>query len=265
PSDHARPIGLFDSGVGGLTVARHILEELPAERLICIADCLHAPYGTKKKAAVEERCVTLCDYLISKRVKAIVVACNTATAAAISCLRSLYVIPIIGMEPAVKPAVLLTHTGIVGVLATAGTLNSDKFNRLQEEHGRSVQIITQCCPGLVELVEEGNLNGIETRRLATRYLDPLLARGADTIVLGCTHYPFLLPLLREIAGPKVQILDTGIPVSREVRRQLEIRNLQAPLGNQGGLEIFTSGNTESVRNIGSGLLGYSLQVSPLEV
>ncbi len=263
--DHAAPIGLFDSGVGGLTVARHIQAELPAERLLYIADSAYAPYGTKTAAEVEQRAVALAGYLHRRQVKAIVVACNTATAAAITRLRSLFSIPIIGMEPAVKPAVSMTRTGVIGVLATAGTLNSDKFSRLQTEYGCGVQIITQACPGLVELVESGDLDGIETRQLAAEYLGNLIFRGADTIVLGCTHYPFLLPLFREIAGPDVRILDTGIPVSKEVRRQLEIRNLVAQPGKIGGLEILCSGNAELARNTTSKLMGHSLNVSPLEV
>ncbi|MGH8559511.1 MAG: glutamate racemase [Methylococcales bacterium] len=260
----AAPIGLFDSGVGGLTVARHIQRELPSERLLYIADSAYAPYGTKTAAEVEQRAVTLSGYLVGRRVKALVVACNTATAAAITRLRSLYSIPIIGMEPAVKPAVSMTRTGVIGVLATAGTLNSDKFSRLQTEYGCGVRIITQACPGLVELVESGNLDGIETRRLAAEYLGNLISRGADTIVLGCTHYPFLLPLFRQIAGPDVRILDTGIPVSKEIRRQLEIRNLVAQPGKIGSLEILSSGNTELARNITSKLLGHSLNVSRLD-
>lgn len=262
--DESGPIGLFDSGVGGLTVARHIQHELPAERLLYIADSAYAPYGTKTAAEVEERAVTLSGYLLRRRVKALVVACNTATAAAIVRLRSLYNIPIIGMEPAVKPAVAMTRSGIIGVLATAGTLNSDKFTRLQAEFGRGIKIITQACPGLVELVENGDLDGMETRRLAADYLGNLITRGADTIVLGCTHYPFLLPLFAQIGGPDVRILDTGIPVAKEVRRQLELRKLIAQPGKTGNLEIFSTGNIEISRKITSSLLERALTVSPLE-
>ncbi|MGR9107664.1 MAG: glutamate racemase [Gammaproteobacteria bacterium] len=257
-------IGLFDSGVGGLTVARHIQMELPAERMLYIADSAYAPYGSKSAAEVERRSVLLSRYLIQCGVKALVVACNTATAAAINRLRELHTIPIIGMEPAVKPAVTLTRTGIVGVLATAGTLRSDKFTRLQAEFGRGVEIITQACPGLVELVEAGNLNGFETRRLVAEYLGRLISRGADTVVLGCTHYPFLLPLFQELAGPDIRILDTGFAVTRELRRQLEARNLLAAPGKIGGLQILSSGNRDVAREITSRLWGSSLKVGTLE-
>jgi glutamate racemase len=261
----AEPIGLFDSGVGGLSVARHIQMELPSERLLYIADSAYAPYGTKTAAEVEERAVKLSRYLIQRRVKALVVACNTATAAAITRLRSLHSIPIIGMEPAIKPAVALTRTGIIGVLATAGTLNSSKFTRLQTEFGQGVEIITQSCPGLVELVEKGDLDGIETRRLAAEYLGKLISSGADTVVLGCTHYPFLLPLFRRISGPDIQILDTGLPVTKEVRRQLEARKLIAVQDNIGGLEVLSSGNIEVARTITSRLWGSPLNVCPLDL
>jgi glutamate racemase len=262
--DEDAPIGLFDSGVGGLTVAQHIRRELPSERLLYIADSAYAPYGNKTAADVENRAVKLSRYLIQRRAKAIVVACNTATAAAINRLRSLYNLPIIGMEPAVKPAVSMTRSGVVGVLATAGTLNSDKFTRLQAEFGGGAQIVTQACPGLVELVETGDLDGIETRKLAAKYLGQLLSRGADTVVLGCTHYPFLLPLFQQISGKNIRILDTGIPVSKEVRRQLEARNLIAAHGNIGGLEILSSGNIETAQKIISRLWGSPLPVNALE-
>lgn len=263
--DQNAPVGLFDSGVGGLSVASHIHRELPSERLLYIADSAYAPYGTKTAAEVEERAVRLTGYLVRRRIKALVVACNTATAAAITRLRSLHSIPIIGMEPALKPAAARTRTGIIGVLATAGTLNSDKFIRLQTAFGQGVQIITQACPGLVELVERGDLDGTETRRRAAEYLGKLMSKGVDTVVLGCTHYPFLLPLFREISGPDVQILDTGLPVTNEVRRQLETRNLVAPKDNIGGLEILSSGNLELARMITSKLWGSPLNVSPLEL
>ncbi|MGH8550563.1 MAG: glutamate racemase [Methylococcales bacterium] len=263
--DRSTPIGLFDSGVGGLSVARHIQRELPSERLLYIADSAYVPYGTKTAAEVEERAVKLSRYLIQRRVKALVVACNTATAAAITRLRSLHTIPIIGMEPAVKPAVSMTRSGVIGVLATAGTLTSEKFTRLQTEFGQEVRIITQACPGLVELVEKGDLDGPETRQLAAEYLGKLISRGADTVVLGCTHYPFLLPLFRRISGPDIEILDTGLPVTREVRRQLEARNLVAARGKLGGLEILSSGDLEVARTITSRLWGSPLNVKPLEL
>ena len=263
-NDINAPIGLFDSGVGGLTVARHVRSELPFERLLYIADSAYAPYGTKSVAEVEDRSVQLSRALLEHGVKALVVACNTATAAAIVRLRSLYRIPIIGMEPAVKPAVAVTRNGVIGVLATEGTLNSDKFFRLQAEFGRGVRIITQACPGLVEQVEKGDLDGIRTRQLTADYLDRLISRGADTVVLGCTHYPFLRPLLESLAGPQVRILDAGAAVSKEVRRQLEKRGLAAEVTQRGGLEVLTTGDVDAVRTVVSSLWGKPLNVNLLE-
>lgn len=262
--DIRAPIGIFDSGVGGLSVARHIHRELPAERLLYIADSAHAPYGSKLATEVQERAMKLSGYLIERQVKALVVACNTATAAAVGRLRSLYTIPIVGMEPALKPAAAMTRTGVIGILATTGTLTSDKFTRLQAKYGREVRIITQACPGLVDQVENGDLTGIETREMVEYYLGKLISRGVDTVVLGCTHYPFLLPLIREISGPRIQILDTGLAVTKEVCRRLEAKNLFAEKGQTGGLEICSSGDTKVTQEITARLWGSPAHVRVLE-
>lgn len=258
------PIGIFDSGVGGLSVAAHIRKELPSEKLLYIADSAYLPYGNKSDAEIEARSQLMTEYLVSRGIKALVVACNTATAAAIEGLRALYTFPIIGMEPAVKPAVALTRNGIIGVLATTGTLNSEKFYRLQLTYGQDAKIITQACPGLVELIESGSLEDIETEELAAEYIGKLLSAGADTLVLGCTHFPFLLPLFRKLAGPEIEILDTGIPVSRQLRRQLEKRKLVATQKNRGGLEILTTGEIETARTRITKLWGSRVPISALE-
>ena len=257
------PIGVFDSGVGGLSVAAHILNAMPSEKLVYIADSAYLPYGEKTTAEIKARSLLLTSYLVSRKIKTLVIACNTATAAAIECLRNCYNFPIIGMEPAIKPAVSLTRNGIIGVLATTGTLNSEKFYRLQLTYGQNAEIITQACPGLVELIEAGRLNDTETEELASNYLGNLLAAGADTIVLGCTHFPFLLPLFRRLAGPDIQIVDTGIPVSRQVKRQLEARSLCTTSKKQGGLEILTTGEVENTRTHIAKLWGKPVPVSLL--
>jgi glutamate racemase len=218
-------IGVFDSGVGGLSVLQHIRQTLPDERLIYVADSGHVPYGDKSSAYIEKRSHTLARFLVESGAEAIVIACNTATAAAIASLRSHFNIPIVGMEPAVKPAVAATRSGVVGVLATIGTLESARFAALLERYGEEVEIITQGCPGLVEQVEQGELNSKLTRELIQRFTAPLLARGADTLIMGCTHYPFLAPLIQEIVGADIVLIDTGAAVARQLQRRID-RELQ---------------------------------------
>lgn len=218
-------IGVFDSGVGGLSVLRHIQARLPNESLIYVADSLYAPYGNQTPAAIRARCFAVADFLIQQSVKALVVACNTATAAAITDMREKYHalgldLPIIGMEPAVKPAVAATKSGVIGVLATVGTLKSAQFAALLASYGHEVKIITQGCPGLVECVEQAALTEAHTLSLVEQYCAPLLAAGADTIVLGCTHYPFLQPLIAQVVGPDVALIETGQAVARQVQHRL---------------------------------------------
>ena len=215
-----RPIGVFDSGVGGISVLKHIHTLLPHENLIYVADSLHAPYGNKTSDEITERCLEIADFLISKNVKALVVACNTATAAAIDVLRARYVCPIIGMEPALKPAALASKNGIIGVLATVGTLKSAQFAALLENYGRNVKVVTQACLGLVECIERGEIDTPETKALISQYCKPLLDEGADTIVLGCTHYPFVKPVIQTIVGDQISLIDTGAAVAKQLKNQL---------------------------------------------
>ena len=216
----ANPIGVFDSGVGGLSVLREIRRELPGEDLLYVADSGYAPYGDKPAQLIEARSIAIAEFLVSQRAKAIVVACNTATGAAIEMLRTRFPLPIVAMEPAVKPAAANTKSGVIGVLATGNTLASENFERLHARFGTGVEILVQACPGLVEQVEAGDLSGDQTRALLEQYVLPLLERQADTLVLGCTHYPFLAPLIREIAGPSVAIIDPSAAIARELRRRL---------------------------------------------
>ena len=213
-------IGVFDSGVGGLSVLRHIRAQLPRQRLLYVADSGHVPYGDKTHDHIRDRSLALTQFLLGEGAAAIVIACNTATAAAAATLRERFAVPIVGMEPAVKPAVAATRSGIVGVLATVGTLESAKFAALLEQYAGDVEIVTQACPGLVEQVEAGELDTPATCALLERYAQPLLARGADTLVLGCTHYPFLKPALAAVVGPRITLIDTGEAVARQVARRL---------------------------------------------
>src|SRR5512135_3634561 len=220
-SPRAGAIGVFDSGVGGLSVLRHIRRTLPDERLIYVADSGHVPYGDKSPEYIEQRSLALTRFLVEQGADAIVIACNTATAAAAAALRSRFSIPIVAMEPAVKPAVAATRSGVVGVLATIGTLESARFAALLERYAGEVESITQGCPGLVEQVELGELHSARTRELVERYTAPLLRRGADTLILGCTHYPFLAPLIREVVGEGVALIDTGAAVARQLQRRIK--------------------------------------------
>jgi glutamate racemase len=213
-------IGVFDSGVGGLSVLKHVRAALPHADLLYVADSGHVPYGDKTSDYIRERSLALTEFLLGRGATAIVIACNTATAAAAAMLRERFALPIVAMEPAVKPAVAATRTGVVGVLATVGTLESARFAALLEQYAGDVEIVTQACPGLVEQVEAGELDNPATRALVERYTRPLLARRADTLVLGCTHFPFVKPLIAAVAGPDVRLIDTGDAVARQLVRRL---------------------------------------------
>lgn len=255
-------IGVFDSGVGGLSVLQHIRALLPDERLIYVADSAHVPYGDKSPAFIEQRSLAIAQFLIDQGAQAIAIACNTATAAAADSLRSRFDLPIVAMEPAVKPAVAATRSGVVGVLATVGTLESARFAALLDRHAANVEIVTQGCPGLVEKIEQGDLAGTETRALIERYVSPLLARGADTLILGCTHYPFLAPLISEIAGSHVTLVDTGAAVARQLQRRLQ-KELPQRTPTPGSTEFWASGNIQRVAHTISVLWGAPVTIQCL--
>lgn len=260
----ARPVGVFDSGVGGLSVLREIRRELPAENLLYVADSAHAPYGDKTHQQIEARAIAVTEFLLAQQAKAIVVACNTATGAAVQTLRERYDIPIIAMEPAIKPAVAHTKTGVVGVLATSRTLDSGKFASLSERFGINMTLLLQACPGLVEQVEAGQLTSPETRALLIRYIEPLLMQGADTLVLGCTHYPFLSPLIEEIVGPGVTVMNPAPAVARELRRRLAMAGLLNPAFESGSQHFWSSAAAESVEPVVSQLWGEGVDLASFE-
>jgi glutamate racemase len=265
------PIGVFDSGVGGISVLKHIRAALPSEDLLYVADSYHAPYGNKSPDFIRERAINLSDFLIDQGAKAIVVACNTATAAAIDSLREKYNVPIIGMEPAVRTAAAATKTGVVGVLATVGTLKSAQFAALLESYGRNVQIETQACIGLVECIERGELASDATRELLQGYLAPLLAAGADTIVLGCTHYPFVRLLIEQIVGDQVSLIDTGAAVAKQLQKRLaEAKLLKGAevvkdFADSGTVKFWTNSQAENAGEVMEKLWGSALKVNPLPV
>ena len=247
---------------------RAIRAELPFEHLVNVADSGYAPYGDRPREFIEARALAICDFLLERDVKAVVVACNTATGAAVHVLRARLTIPVIAIEPAVKPAALQTRSGVVGVLATAGTLSSPKFLDLVDRHGAGVQVLVQACPGLAEKIEAGDLTSDDTRALVTALVRPLLEKSADTLVLGCTHYPFVRDLIAEAAGPAVTIIDPATAVARELRRRLAAAGLQAsaqsrPAPDAGAVEFWTSGDPATVGEVISLVWGRTVAVRPL--
>lgn len=257
-----RPVGVFDSGVGGLSVLGEIRARLPAEDLLYVADSRHAPYGEKSPDFIRARALAITRFLIGQGAKAVVVACNTATAAAAGLLRETFPVPILAMEPAVRPAAAATRRRIVGVLATAGTLESARFAALLARFGEGIQVLARPCPGLVERVEQGDLDGPATRALLEHYARPLLDRGADTLILGCTHYPFLRPLLAGIAGPEVVLIDTGAAVARHLAATLAAQGLAAP-ERAGGERFWSSAGAGAAAAVMGRLWGRRVAVDSL--
>nr|WP_246237763.1 glutamate racemase [Caldichromatium japonicum] len=258
------PIGVFDSGVGGLTVLREIRRLLPAEDLLYVADSAYAPYGDKPSAVIAARALAITEFLLGQGAKAIVVACNTATGAAVQLLRAHYPIPVIAMEPAIKPAVERTRSGVIGVLATRRTLESPNLAQLVERFAGQSKILLQPCPGLVERIESGDLDGPATCALLEDYLEPLLAHCADTLVLGCTHYPLLRPVIQALAGPQILILDSGAAVARQVQRRLSESGILAPAGRVGRELFWTSANPGQVRPLIAWIWGDAFELGQWE-
>ncbi len=232
------PIGIFDSGIGGTSIWKEIKRVLPNEKTIYLSDSHNAPYGPKGKDKIIELAIKNTELLLSRGCKLIVVACNTATTNAISYLRENYEVPFIGIEPAIKPASLRTKTGIVGILATKGTLNSELFTKTSSSLERKIKIIEQVGTGLVEFIENGKINTQEMDYLLKSYIHPLLAQNADCLVLGCTHYPYLIPQIRKIVGPDFQIIDSGEAVARQTKNILNQSRLENPSQETGTHQFF---------------------------
>lgn len=242
-------IGIFDSGLGGISVAREIRAILPQETLLYLADSAWCPYGGRPLPDIQDRAHRMTDDLLGAGAKLIVVACNTATIAAVESLRATYPVPFVGMEPAVKPAVAATATGVVGVLATGAALSGEKFHQLVARHSGGVRVLTQPCPGLVEQIEAGRAEAPETEAMVRAFTAPLLAAGADVVVLGCTHYPLVRPLIQHVVGPNVTLIDTGPAVARQVARVLDKEGMRAAPGRTGSVFLRTTGDPAALRSI----------------
>lgn len=257
---------MFDSGVGGLSVLAHIRQQLPGEQLIYFADSGFAPYGEKSDQVLIQRSLAVAAFLLTQNIKALVIACNTATAAAVATLRLRYPeLIIIGMEPGLKPAALHSLSKVVGVLATQSTLQSQKFKQLRDQLSldTGVNFIAQACIGLVNQIEKAELHSAETLQLVRRYVAPLLAQGADTLVLGCTHYPFIAHLIRQVVAENqpdakldaLRLIDSGEAVARRLHKLLEQQGLLNPQHSSAVLNACTTGSTSNLEHALQHMLG----------
>ena len=242
------PVGIFDSGVGGISVLRSIREQMPEESFLYFGDQGHIPYGPRPVEQVRDFSEAITKFLLEHDAKLIVVACNTASAAALKYLRETFPdIHFVGMEPAVKPAAEVTRTGKVGVLATPTTFQGALYASVVERFASGVELFQNTCNGLVQQIEQGNLGGEETRKILEEALLPMLEKKIDTVVLGCTHYPFVIPLIEEIVGENVRVIDPAPAVAKQTERLLEARSMKRTSGEKGDIKFYTSGNSEKLR------------------
>ncbi|HVH12212.1 MAG TPA: glutamate racemase [Longimicrobium sp.] len=258
------PIGVFDSGVGGLSVAREIRRALPAEHLLYVADTAYVPYGDRAEDEVRARTLAIGEWIQAQGAKVLVVACNTATGAALEALRERLSIPVIGLEPALKPAVRETKVGRVGVMATRGTIGSARFQRLVDNYADGVQVVRDPCPGLADLVEDGLLAGPELEARMEAYVAPLREAGVDIVVLGCTHYVFVRDTIQQALGPDVRLLDSGEAIARRTR-QILAETAALERSGTGSFRLRTTGDPAEVAPVVHRLWGEPAEVQRLEV
>jgi len=253
------PIGMLDSGVGGFSVLRHVRRLLPNEHLIYIADQAHVPYGPRPVAEICSFTSEITRLLLSQGAKIIVVACNTASAAALNALRDIFpLVPFVGMEPAVKPGAGHSRKGRIGVLATETTFGSRRYASLMARYAQGVMAFEDPCNGLVEQIEAGEIDGPVTERILRQALEPMLAAGVDTLVLGCTHYPFVRPLIRQLVGPEIKIVDPAPAVARQVHRMLQQKDYLTNSRDTGTIMVYTTTDPGHLAGNTSQLLGDSL-------
>tara|TARA_R110002126_G_scaffold239234_3_gene382479 strand:+ start:76 stop:864 length:789 start_codon:yes stop_codon:yes gene_type:complete len=244
-----RPIGIFDSGIGGTSIWGELQELLPNEDCIYLADSKNAPYGEKSKTRILELSIKNTEYLLALECKLIVVACNTATTNAIEYLRQNYKVPFIGIEPAIKPAAINSKSKIIGVLATKGTLSSSLFHSTSKNHAAGITVLEQRGTGLVEMIEQGNLQSDELYALLEGYISPMLEKGMDYLVLGCTHYPYLIPILKKMLPENVTIIDSGQAVALQTKSVLEKFDLLSKSYEGGSHQFFSNKNEKVLSNI----------------
>lgn len=260
------PIGVFDSGLGGLSVVRELGSLLPAEDVVYYADSAYCPYGARQPVAILARGLAITALLVERGAKLVVVACNTATSVALGDLRAAFPrLPIVGLVPAVKPAMVATRTGRIGVLATPRTVAGERLAALIREHCRGAEVHLVPAPGLVELVEAGQTSGPRVEAALRPLLTPLLAWEMDTLVLGCTHYPFLRGAIRSLVGPEVTVIDSGTAIARRTRDVLTAHGLDRDGGRPGELRLMTSGGAAQVGAVASRLLGAGLGATKVAV
>lgn len=257
-----QPIAVFDSGLGGLTVLRALRKQLPQEDFLYFADTRFLPYGDRPEAFLRERGVLIAEALVRQGAKALVIACNTATAAAAEAIRAVMQVPVVALEPGVKPAVAQSRHGVVGVLATSRTLQSERFRRLVDNHANGRKIIAQACPGLAEAIEIHGADSAQVAGLLDRYIPPLAEAGADVVVLGCTHYPWVASAIAGRMPDGTQLLDTGEAVARQLDRLLAASGLMG--GGSGLLTLATSGAPSAVGATVDRLWGGKLHVEHWE-
>lgn len=263
------PIGVFDSGLGGLSVLQAVRALLPHESLLYVADSRFAPYGECTDTFLEQRSLAIGRWLREQGAKALVVACNTATVHGIEALRADDAWPVVGVEPGIKPASLASRTGVIGVLATAATLRSSRVGNLLERHTADGQrFLCQPGHGLVERIEAGDVDSPAVMALLEKYVTPMLAQGADTLVLGCTHYPFLIPALHRRFGNHLTLIDTGAAIARQLQRRLEAAGLAAPVlpgAAPGALSLHTTANADALQTMANRLLTQTPTVNTVEI
>lgn len=261
---HHKSIGIFDSGIGGLSIGRAIRCVLPKENLIYFADVEFSPYGSKSQNIIQQRSEYIVNFLINQGCKAIVVACNTATVSTISYLREKFSVPIIGVEPGIKPAALQSKTGVIGVLATERTLASDSFQLLKTRYAKTVSIESIACPKFVSLVENLSHNSEDAMQVAEQYIRPLLLKGSDQIILGCTHFSFLRATINKVVGTEAEIIDTASSVAIEVNRRLQNLNLLNRINIKGKTQFWTSENSTKIVASISELWEQDIKVSEIK-
>lgn len=256
-----QPIGVFDSGVGGLSVLRAIRKLMPEESVIYFADQGHVPYGQRTMEQIRNFSEAITRFLLARNAKLIVVACNTASAAALNFLRQTFPdVDFVGMEPAVKPAAERTQTGKVGVLATPATFQGELYASVVERFANGVELLQHTCPGLVGQIEKGDLDGSDTKAILEEALRPMLDAGIDTVVLGCTHYPFVIPLIEQLAGEFVRVIDPAPAVARQALRLLDATGTRLQDGERGDVRYYTSGDPDVFESLLPRLLGETGQI-----